>query len=302
VQMDEESPMEIYAECLARTQARAGLVAMTFTPLLGLSDVVRRFFEEENPNRKLVTATIEDALHYTAEERKIIVAGYSEHERDARANGVPVLGSGRVFPIAESQISCDPFPIPKHWPRLGGIDFGISHPSAVCFVAHDRDTDTIYLYDTFCVKDTSVVLQAPLIAAKGKYPGGAAIPICYPHDGDNREKGSGETLADQYRALGVNMLHERVTHEGGGNSLEAGIMDMLGRFQSGRLKIFSTQHEFFSEYRQYHRKNGIINPIRDDVISALRYACMGIRYACQEPRSGTGNVVSVNFGVRKGGY
>jgi len=79
-------------------------------------------------------------------------------------------------------------------------------------------------------------------------------------------------------------------------------MDMLSRFQSGRLKIFSTQHEFLAEYRQYHRRNGIINPIRDDVISALRYACMGIRFACPEPRTNLGKVHHVNFGIRRGGY
>jgi phage terminase large subunit-like protein len=302
VQADEEGPLDVYTELLTRTQARNGLVAMTFTPLLGMSDVVKRFFMEKNPDRKLVNATIDDAYHYTPEQRASIIAGYPAHEREARAKGIPVLGSGRVYPVDEDLYVCDPFPLGKHLPRLGAIDFGISHPTAVVLGAHDRDTDTIIIYDTLRVKDTSVVLQAPIIAAKARYPGGAAIPIAYPHDGDNREKGSGHTLADQYRDLGVNMLPEPVKHADGGNSVEAGISDVLNRMQTGRLKIFSNNAELLEELRMYHRKNGLIHKVDEDLADAMRYLVMGIRYACNEPRSIGGQVHHINFGVRRGGY
>jgi phage terminase large subunit-like protein len=201
VQLDEEPPEDIYSECLTRTNATGGLVAMTFTPLMGMSTVVKRFFTERSVDRKLVNATIDDAGHYTAEERARIVAAYPAHERDARAKGIPVLGSGRVYPVDESAFVVDPFPLGRHLPRLAAIDFGISHPTAVVWLAWDRDTDTVILYDSMRIKDTSVVLQAPLIAAKGRW-----IPCVYPHDGDNREKSSGLTLASQYREWGVNML------------------------------------------------------------------------------------------------
>lgn len=297
VQMDEEPPEDIYNECLTRTNATGGLVAMTFTPLMGMSTVVKRFFQERSPDRKLVNATIDDAGHYTEEERARIVAAYPAHERDARAKGIPVLGSGRVFPIDEAAITCEPFALPKHWGRLAGIDFGISHPTAVAWLAHDRDTDAIYLYDSMRISDTSVVLQAPLIAAKGKW-----IPCCYPHDGDNREKSSGLTLASQYRELGVNMLPEPVKHPDGGNSVEAGISDMLNRMQSGRFKVFSNQQMFIEEMRMYHRKNGLIHKVDEDLIDAVRYGCMGIRYASTEPGSSLGKIIPINFGVRRGGY
>ena len=41
--LDEECPMDIYTEALTRTNIGGGPVWMTFTPLLGMSDVVRRF-------------------------------------------------------------------------------------------------------------------------------------------------------------------------------------------------------------------------------------------------------------------
>jgi phage terminase large subunit-like protein len=47
VWLDEEPPMDIYMEALTRTNATAGMTFITFTPLLGMSDVVRMFLGEE---------------------------------------------------------------------------------------------------------------------------------------------------------------------------------------------------------------------------------------------------------------
>ncbi|EPR44569.1 hypothetical protein dsx2_1528 [Desulfovibrio sp. X2] len=41
--LDEEPPLDVYAECLMRTMTTDGLVLLTFTPLLGLSEVVLSF-------------------------------------------------------------------------------------------------------------------------------------------------------------------------------------------------------------------------------------------------------------------
>lgn len=43
---DEEPPLEIYTEGLTRTNATGGLVFLTFTPLLGMSEVVRMFLSD----------------------------------------------------------------------------------------------------------------------------------------------------------------------------------------------------------------------------------------------------------------
>jgi len=46
VWFDEEPPLEIYLEGLTRTNATGGCVYMTFTPLLGMSEVVGLFLGE----------------------------------------------------------------------------------------------------------------------------------------------------------------------------------------------------------------------------------------------------------------
>ena len=43
VWLDEEPPLDVYMEALTRTNATGGLVFLTFTPLLGMSEVVRLF-------------------------------------------------------------------------------------------------------------------------------------------------------------------------------------------------------------------------------------------------------------------
>jgi phage terminase large subunit-like protein len=44
--LDEEPPLEVYDECLMRTADCDGIILMTFTPLEGVSDVVRQFLPD----------------------------------------------------------------------------------------------------------------------------------------------------------------------------------------------------------------------------------------------------------------
>ncbi len=47
VWFDEEPPIDIYIEGLTRTNATGGMVMLTFTPLKGMSEVVRLFLQDE---------------------------------------------------------------------------------------------------------------------------------------------------------------------------------------------------------------------------------------------------------------
>jgi hypothetical protein len=74
--------------------------------------------------------TIDDARHFSDEEKKRIIASYPEHEKEARVKGIPVLGSGRIYPIAEDRIAMEHRDIPPHWPRIGRNGFWLG--SSVC--------------------------------------------------------------------------------------------------------------------------------------------------------------------------
>ena len=87
----------------------------------------------------------------------------------------------------------------------------------------------------------------------------------------------------QYAKAGVRMLKDRATFEDGSNGVEAGLLDMLERMQTGRWKVFSHLEDWFQEFRLYHRKDGKIVKLKDDLMSASRYALMMKRKAIAKP-------------------
>lgn len=98
------------------------------------------------------------------------------------------------------------------------------------------------------------------------------------------------------------MLKERATFEDGSNGLEAGVSDMLTRMQTRRLRVFSHLDDWFEEFRLYHRKDGIIVKVSDDIMSATRYGIMMRRRAKTQEESeakirGNKAFPTVNFGV-----
>jgi hypothetical protein len=228
--------------------------------------------------RLVISMTIDDVEHYTPEQKASIIDSYPKYQREARARGVPQLGSGRIFPIEDEQIIVPHMPIPRHWPQINGIDFGWDHPFAAVNLAWDRETDCVYVCK--CYRKREAV---PAIHAAAMKPWGAWIPCAWPHDGMNTEKGSGEPLAPQYRSHGLAMLDERTSHEEGGNSVEAGLMDMLERMETGRFKVFAGLNDWFEEFRLYHRKDGKIIKLRDDLMDATRYGVMMLREARTAP-------------------
>ena len=84
------------------------------------------------------------------------------------------------------------------------MDFGWDHPFAAVELVWDRDTDTVYVSRTHRLKEAS-----PIIHAAALRPWGKELSWAWPRDG-NREtlEGAGIALSAQYKAQGLNMLHE----------------------------------------------------------------------------------------------
>lgn len=275
VWFDEEPDEKIYAEGLTRITATKGMVYLTFTPLKGKSSVVLKFINEPSPDRDYVGMVIDEALHIPATERATIIAGYPPHEREARALGIPFMGSGRVFNSTEESISEPAISdIPIWWFKLWGFDFGIDHPFAAVLIAWDKDADIIHV--THCIRFSDGL---PLNHAAAVKPIGASVPVAWPQDGTQRDPSSGEVFATLYKKHGLLMLPEHATHPEGGLSTEAGILEMDERMKTGRLKVANNLGNWFEEYREYHRKDGQLVKVRDDLMSATRVALMMKRYA-----------------------
>ena len=278
VWFDEEPDLDIYTEGLTRTNTTGGPVWMTFTPLKGMSDVVSRFLMEPSPSRSVTQMTIEDAEHYTPERRAEIIASYPPHEREARTKGVPIMGSGRVFPVPEADICVKPMPIAPHWARIVGLDLGWDHPTSAAWLAWDRDADIVYVTDVYRKSEATPVIHAAAIKPKGDW-----IPVAWPSDAGSHGKDGATPMVEQYRGQGLNMLTERAQFDDGSVSVEAGLMEMLDRMQTGRLKVFEHLVHWWEEFRLYHRKDGKIVKERDDLMDATRYGLMMLRHATTRP-------------------
>jgi phage terminase large subunit-like protein len=276
--LDEEPDENIFVEALTRTNATLGPSIMTFTPIKGMSSVVKRYLLEPSPDRAVITMTLADAEFYSAATRAAISDQYPEHERDARIFGIPAMGEGRVFPVDLEKIVVDPFAIPSHWAQIGGVDFGWDHPSAWCHLAWDRDRDIVYLIRTLRLRRLTPHEHVEKIREAGLHN----LCWAWPADGKRQTlEGAGLPLMKQYENCGLDMLFEHATWDDGtSTSVEAGVAQMLDRMKGGRWKVFRGQNAaWLEEARLYHRKDGLLVKEGDDAISASRYALMMLRHA-----------------------
>jgi phage terminase large subunit-like protein len=281
---DDEEPDDymIYSESQTRILTSKGILLVTFTPLRGVTDLVQHF-QEGGPGIYLKGASWNDAPHLSDEDKGRLALSYRSHERDARTKGIPMMGEGAVFPVPDEMITVSPFKIPDHWARIKGCDFGIDHPAAGAELAHDRDQDCIYVIDAYRKAN-----ELPPYHAAWFNKTNPMVPVAWPHDGMNREKQGGKTLADAYRDHRVNMLAKSARYpkppgeahdKGGAQPVEPIVNEALERMMTGRFKVFANLGEWFEEKRSYHRKDGIIVPRRDDILKATFYGLMMIRYA-----------------------
>jgi hypothetical protein len=147
---------------------------------------------------------------------------------------VPVLGSGRIFPVPEEEIACDRRrEFPEHWPRIGGMDFGYDHPFAAVELVWDRDTDTVYVTRTFRHREGSPVLHAAALRPWGK------LPWAWPRDGRTARRSRAQAWrspGNTARKASTCCLSTRSSRTAACR-VEAGLMDMLDRMQTGRFKV-----------------------------------------------------------------
>ena len=281
---DEEPEESIYSEILTRISATGGCGIMTFTPLKGMTKVTMRFLNEPSPDRSVTRMTIYDRTDLSENARNQIIAGYPAHERDARVKGVPMLGEGLIYKVPEEIIRETAIQfMPEYWTKLWSVDFGIAkdHPFAAVLTAWDKDADVFHV-----VHVIKMVEQRPMHHAKAMQAVAGNVPVVWPHDGNNREKGTGETLAAQYKKEGLLMTPTHSTWPDGGLSVEAGITEIMQREETARFRVAAHLEDYFTERRLYHRKDGLIVKGMEDVLDATRIGVMGKRFGKAVPLIG----------------
>lgn len=267
VWLDEEVPLPVYTECVLRTMTTNGIVYLTFTPLLGLTEVVLKFLpggaisEQPIEGRAVVTATWDDAPHLSAEQKKKMWDETPPFQRDARSKGVPQLGAGAIYPVPESELVVDPFEIPKHFKRYAGMDVGWK-TTAVCWFAMDPDTGVHYLFSDYARGQVEPVVHAEAIKSRGKWV------IAIDPASRGRTQDDGQQLYQMYVGHGLDLRKAD-------NAVETGLYTVWSLLSEGKLKIFKTCQSTLTELRMYRRdEKGNVVKQNDHNMDAMRYGIM----------------------------
>lgn len=289
VWFDEQPPIDVYTEGQLRTLDKSGITMLSFTPLKGVDDVVLKFMNKGIADGVWsITASWDEAPHLSDEDKAQMLESMPENARDARTKGIPMVGQGLIFPFSNRQIMVEPFRIPDHFKQICGIDFGINHPAAAVWIAIDVDNDIVYVTDCYKQAGEAAAYHASRV---NSHDGAKWIPVAWPHDGMNKEKSGGETLAEAYRKAGVKtMLPLSARYDddrGGSQPIEPILDEMYNRMRTGRLKVFAHLHEWFKEKDMYHRDDKLkVVDVRDDLIAGTRYGIMMMRYAISKKQAG----------------
>lgn len=238
----------------------------------------------------IIQATWDDVPHLSQEEKESLLGSYSQHEREARAKGLPALGSGVIYPILEDEIIVEPFAIPEHWPVAYGMDVGWNR-TAVVWGAIDPDSDTVYLFSEHYRGKAEASVHADAIRARGSWIPGVIDPAA-----KGRSQADGKQLYYLYLDLGLDIGFAD-------NAVEAGINAVWQRLSSGRLKVFKNLENWFREYRLYRRnEDGRIVKSNDHLMDATRYLILsGLDEARTNPFDEDGDDGPGSYALSSGG-
>ena len=280
--LDEEPrDPKIFTEILTRTATIPdGKILMSFTPLFGLSEVALKFtddglFPSDNVN-KLGNwvgniSWVEEIPHLEDKVKKELLSNYDEAERDARAKGIPSLGSGLVYPVSWDKISCEPFKIPDWWLKSGGMDVGWRRTACV-WCAQDPTTKVWYIYHEYYGGKEDYTIHARNIRMQDDKAANWMWFAIDPRSDKAAEK-DGEKLLVLYREEGLNL---RQAH----NAIKSGLARVRGMLEAGTLKVFNNLTSFRKEILTYRRdeKGNLVG--EDHLMDAMKYwADTGINLA-----------------------
>lgn len=307
--LDEQFPneSELYAQCLTRTATTNGMISVTATPELGQSPLWLKFSDDDSGRLHFQIATWDDAPHLTEDAKAELLAGYPEYQREMRSKGVPVMGSGAVYPFNEEEINASiSFDVvernPHAYKLLWCCDFGYSSsaeadPSVLMLLAYNMEQDCIYTLsewsskqDTFKNRLAHMPQHMASVIKASPYP---YAPLIVPHDAKKQIDGLGTnvTRISEFKKYGINVLPGvfEIPFQ-----LTAGAMDApkhprslhwtinyINRlFSENKLKLDTKKLKgLMKEFRAYHwKENG--NPIdkNNHHLDALRYGAVSIKY------------------------
>jgi hypothetical protein len=164
--------------------------------------------------------------------------------------------------------------IREHWYRIAGIHCQDDGAIAAVWMAHDKDADTLHLYDACLFRREVLAVVAEGLNARGRW-----IPVAW-HVG-------AKEIADNLLDRGVNTLPEPV--ESSQAAIEAVSLEVWGRMRSHRFRVDKRLGEWKEEYRTFYRQDSKVPSDTHPLMAATRHAVAALAYARRQSASRGGS-------------
>jgi phage terminase large subunit-like protein len=289
---DEQPPDDFFSEIVTRTATTQGQVLCSFTPLKGLNGLVSKFWHQEE-GYEHIRVSWDDVPEYDPwgepfllkSTRLQLERDYLPHERDARRNGVPVMGKGAVFQI-------------RSWPtyktgdfdfrntagmhRIIALDLGLVNDKTVISLMYwHPEEQEAWLHTQICVKGSEEANPINYINHMMR-PEVFGTPIVLPADANTqgRYTMSSQSIRQLFEQYELNVHPDAIMNPPDDqgrrtNHKSFGINVMRQMMEMGTLHINENCVEFLREAQNYYvdQHGRFSDP--DDCIDSARYALIG---------------------------
>ena len=289
---DEQPPDEFFSEIVTRTATTQGQVLCSFTPLKGLNGLVSKFWHREE-GYEHIRVSWDDVPEYDPWGEPFLLRAtrlqlerdYLPHERDARRNGVPVMGKGAVFQIRNWPVyksGTYDFRSAQGLQRIIALDLGLVNDKTVLSLMYwDPNAREAWLDRQIVVKGTEEANPMNYINHMMR-PEVFGTPIVLPPDAGTPGRYTMNSLSIRqlFEEYELNVYPDPIRNPPDDqgrttNHKSYGINVMRQMLELETLHVNENCTEFLREAQNYYvdQQGRFSDP--DDCIDSARYAILG---------------------------
>lgn len=281
VWIDEECPLDIIQEVIARLMDNKGQMIITLCPLDGMTPTVKFLLTSDRDLVTVAKLKHTHAKHLDEKEKENIKRLYASNPAAllARTEGEATTNTGLIFPFETKSIIYDPseISISSRWKYLGGMDVGWRHPTAAVAVSWDYLSDVVYAYATYEQAEKPYLFHHAQLQTWGEN-------MTFIIDSASKQVGqaTGIKILEELWKLAHGENYEEIPEEcrkyiAADRDFFTSMDAMWHRFNSGRLLLSRNLRSLLGQYESYVWDKEGLGPkdetpdLRYDIITALRY-------------------------------
>lgn len=147
--------------------------------------------------------------------------------------------------------------IHETWPRVAAIHCTEGGEIGCVWMAYERDTDTVHLYDSCVLKREVLAVIAESLNARGRY-----IPVAW--------RSEDKAISEDLLKRGVNMMVDEC--DDGDAMAEVISRTIWERMRTHRIKVERRLNDWIEEASSFQRTEGKVPKTGNPLMSATRHA------------------------------